>query len=206
MLAPQIVMLVAMEETTVFVGASFTDCDRALFPPHGNGFVNIIASSGQLSGRVINAGVAGNRVIDLVNRWDSDVLAENPTRISIAIGLNDTWRRYDSNDPTSAEEYEERYRKILTRTIDQSRAEIILCEQVLIPLNPEMESWSEDFDPKIEVVHRLAVEFGTKLVPFNSFLNAKAKEMPPLELSLDGIHPTAFGHQLVANFWLETVL
>ena len=104
-----------MEETTIFVGASFTDCERQLFPPYGNGFVRNIASSGRLPGKIINAGISGNRVIDLVNRWDTDVLAHNPTRVSVVIGLNDTWRRYDSNDPTSVEDFEERYRTIIAK-------------------------------------------------------------------------------------------
>ena len=200
------VKILTMQETTVFVGASFTDCERDLFPPYGNGFVQIIAESGRLPGGVINAGISGNRVIDLVNRWDTDVLAHSPTRVSITIGLNDTWRRYDSNDPTSAEDFEVRYRNIIARTISQTSAEIILCEPVLIPLNPEMESWREDFDPKIQVIHRLAAEYGVKLITFNSFLNAKASERSALELTLDGIHPTRLGHELVAEYWLQAVL
>ena len=192
-----------MEETAIFVGASFTDCERQLFPPYGNGFARNIASSGRLPGKIVNAVISGNRVIDLVNRWDTDVLAHNPTRVSVVIGLNDTWRRYDSNDPTSVEDFEERYRTIINRTIGESTAELVLCEPTLLPLNSQMEQWREDFDPKIEVIQRLAKEFGTKFVPFNSFLNGKTKEIPVLELSEDGIHPTQLGHELVANFWLE---
>ena len=194
-----------MEETTIFVGASFTDCERQLFPPYGNGFVRNIATSMRLPGKIVNAGISGNRVIDLVNRWDTDVLALNPTRVSIVIGLNDTWRRYDSNDPTSVEDFEERYRTIINRTIGESAADLVLCEPTLLTLNLQMEQWREDFDPKIEVIHRLAREYGTKFVPFNSFLNSKTKEIPVLELSEDGIHPTQLGHELVANFWLETM-
>ena len=194
-----------MQETTVFVGASFTDCEKDLFPPFGNGFVQIIANSRRLPGKIINAGISGNRVIDLVNRWDSDVLAVNPTRVSIVIGLNDTWRRYDSNDPTTVEDFEERYRNILARTIEQSSAEIVLCEPSLLPLNSEMRIWREDLDPKIAVIHKLANEFRTKLVTFDAFLNAQASSRPILDLTLDGVHPTRLGHELVAESWLENL-
>ncbi len=197
--------MVAMQETTIFVGASFTDCDRELFPPYGNGFVQCIANSGRLTGKIINAGISGNRVIDLVNRWDDDVLVHNPSRVSIAIGLNDTWRRYDSNDPTTVQDFEARYRNIITRTNWHHRAEIILCEPVLLPISDEMKSWREDFDPKIEVIHRLAAELGIKLVAFDSFLSAKEREIPVLELTLDGIHPTPLGHELIAEYWLDTL-
>jgi acyl-CoA thioesterase I len=53
---------------------------------------------------------------DLRVRWQADCLDLQPTWISILVGVNDTWRRYESNDPTSTEEYENAYQAILEQT------------------------------------------------------------------------------------------
>ncbi len=50
--------------------------------------------------RFINRGMGGNRVCDLKARWQRDCLDRRPAWVSILIGVNDTWRRYDSNNPT----------------------------------------------------------------------------------------------------------
>lgn len=45
----------------------------------------------------INRGISGNRVKDLQARWQEDALDLNPDVLSILIGINDTWRRFDAN-------------------------------------------------------------------------------------------------------------
>ena len=77
--------------SNVFIGDSVTDCDRTSFPPYGHGWVNEIAKSGQIS-NIKNVGISGNRLIDLEKRWQSDVVDHQPERLSINIGINDTWQ------------------------------------------------------------------------------------------------------------------
>ena len=43
----------------------------------------------------INKGVSGNRVPDLIVRYMEDFLDLEPDFISILIGINDVWRRYE---------------------------------------------------------------------------------------------------------------
>lgn len=194
-----------MSQLTVFIGDSVTDCGRLIEPPFGDGYVFNIAQSGRLAGEIINVGISGNRLIDLENRWNTDVLAHNPTLVSVAIGINDTWRRYDDNDPTSVEDFEERYRRVLTATKAHGNPDLVLCEPFLLEVRDEMNTWREDLDPKIAVVHKMAAEFGAKLVPFDQHFKAKAKELPMVELADDGIHPSKVGHQIMADLWLRTV-
>ena len=194
-----------MSQLTVFIGDSVTDCGRLIEPPFGDGYVFNIAQSGRLAGEIINVGTSGHRLIDLENRWNTDVLAHNPTLVSVAIGINDTWRRYDDNDPTSVEDFEERYRRVLTVTKAHGNPDLVLCEPFLLEVRDEMNTWREDLNPKIVVVHKMAAEFGAKLVPFDQHLKAKAKELPMVELADDGIHPSKVGHQIMADLWLRTV-
>ena len=83
----------AVPPDTVFIGDSVTDCDRLDLPPYGNGYVRDIVATGRLAGDVVNVGTSGHRLVDLVARWDRDVIAHAPTRLSINIGINDTLAR-----------------------------------------------------------------------------------------------------------------
>ena len=194
-----------MSKVTVFIGDSVTDCGRLEVPPFGDGYVFNIANGTRLSGEIINVGTSGHRLVDLENRWNTDVLAHQPTLVSVAIGINDTWRRYDDNDPTSVEAFEDSYRRVLAATKAQGNPELVLCEPFLLAVRDEMNTWREDLDPKIAVVHKLATEFKAKLVPFDQCFNDLAKEMSMSELAEDGIHPSKLGHQIMADLWLRTV-
>ena len=194
-----------MPNVTVFIGDSVTDCGRLIEPPYGDGYVFNIAKSGRLKGEIINVGTSGHRLIDLENRWEVDVLAHKPTLVSVAIGINDTWRRYDDNDPTSVDDFEDRYRRVLTATKAHGNPELVLCEPFLLSVREEMNSWREDLDPKIAVVHTMAAEFGATLVRFDQRFNDVAQEMSMLELADDGVHPSKLGHQIMADLWLHTV-
>ena len=197
--------MVPMSNVTVFIGDSVTDCDRLIEPPYGDGYVSNIVESGRLDGVIINVGISGHRLIDLENRWGADVLAHNPTLVSVAIGVNDMWRRYDSNDPTLVEDFEDRYRRVLTATKAHGNPELVLCEPFLLSVREEMNAWREDLDPKIAVVHKMAAEFGAKLVRFDQRFQELSQEMSMLELADDGVHPSELGHRIMADLWLQTV-
>lgn len=194
-----------MSAVNIFIGDSVTDCGRDIEPPYGDGYVREIARSGNLAGQIINVGTSGHRLVDLEKRWQVDVLDHKPTLVSIAIGINDTWRRYDDNDPTSTQDFRDQYHRVLTLTRQAYNPQFVLCEPFLLSVRGEMNTWREDLDPKIAVVHKLATEFNAKLVPFDQRFNDMAKEMSMSELAEDGIHPSTLGHQIMADLWLRTV-
>jgi len=194
-----------MEKVNVFIGDSVTDCGRDIEPPFGDGYVREIARTGALSGQIINVGTSGHRLIDLEKRWQVDVLEHKPTLVSVAIGINDTWRRYDDNDPTCLEDFRERYLRVLQTTKAAFKPQFVLCEPFLLAVRDEMTTWREDLDPKIEVVHEMAKEFDAVLVPFDKYLNELALTMPMVEIAEDGIHPTVFAHAEMAKLWLKSL-
>lgn len=194
-----------MLTVNLFIGDSVTDCGRDVEPPYGDGYVREIFRTNTLVGKIINVGTSGNRLIDLENRWQTDVLDQKPTMLSIAIGINDTWRRYDDNDPTYTADFHDRYHRLLTQTQADCNPQFVLCEPFLLPVREEMIEWREDLNPKIEVVHSMAKEFGAVLVPFDAHLNSLATKMPMADIADDGIHPTIFGHKEMAKLWLSSV-
>lgn len=191
--------------TIVFIGDSVTDCGRDIEPPFGDGYVLEISRSGLLTGEIINVGTSGHRLVDLEKRWLADVVDNKPSILSIAIGINDTWRRYDDNDPTSVEDFRDRYHRLLTWTKAELNPRIVLCEPFLLSVREEMNTWREDLDPKIQVVHDMAKEFNAVLVPFDKHFNTLATTMPKADLADDGIHPSPLGHQEMAKLWLKSV-
>ncbi len=194
-----------MSAVNIFIGDSVTDCGRDIEPPYGDGYVREIARSGKLAGKIINVGISGHRLVDLEKRWQVDVLDHKPTLVSIAIGINDTWRRYDDNDPTSTQDFRDQYHRVLTLTRQACNPQFVLCEPFLLSVRKEMNTWREDLNPKIDVVHAMAKEFSAVLVPFDSYLNNLATRVPMAEIADDGIHPTFFGHSEMAKLWLSTV-
>ncbi len=196
----------------LFQGDSVTDCNRSRDSDAylGDGYVSMIAAwfgatYPEKRVRFINRGVSGDRAINLVQRWDEDCIALKPDVVSILIGINDCWRRYDSNDPTSVQEFEENYRKILTRTKEELDAKIILCEPFVLPTPEDRKQWREDLDPKIHVVRNLALEFGALYVPFDGVFASACSKREPSFWAADGVHPTPAGHALMAKTWLDTI-
>ena len=156
--------------------------------------------------RFINRGISGNRVKDLVERWEKDCIQLQPTWVSILIGINDCWRRYDSNDPTSVEEYEAGYRNILENIKRNIKgAKIILLEPFVLPVPEDRKQWREDIDPKIHVVRALAREYNTLFVPLDGIFAQASVSAEPAFWATDGVHPTPPGHALIANHWLKAV-
>ncbi|MCU1578106.1 MAG: hydrolase family protein [Rhodoglobus sp.] len=195
-----------MARTILFTGDSVTDCGRRDDPAGlGDGYVRTIAAS-LPDDTVINTGISGNRVRDLKARWQEDVLDHKPDVVSVLIGVNDTWRRYDEDDPTSAEAFEADLRFLLEVTVAAGRT-LVLMEPFLLPVTAAQLDWrTDDLDAKIAVVRSLATEFGATLVATDSALTAQSAAAGAESLAADGVHPTARGHEAIAALWLESYL
>lgn len=195
----------------LFQGDSVTDCGRARNAGGdlGRGYAYLVASLAQARRpgdrlRFLNRGISGNRTRDLCKRWDTDCTDLNPTLVSILIGINDVWRRYDSNDPTPLADFEENYRNLLAAIRDRLDARILLMEPFLLPVPEDRKAWREDLDPKLAVVRSLACEFEADLVPLDELFAAAACRAPASYWAPDGVHPSPAGHALIAEAWLQT--
>lgn len=197
-------------DTYVFQGDSITDCGwRGSDPPLGAGYVSLLGPAIQelrTGAQVVNRGVSGNRVRDLRARWEEDCLDLQPALVSILVGINDTWRRYDLDDPTPVEDFARDYRYLLDLLRDTvPAARVVLLEPFVLPVEETQVNWAEDLDPKVAEIRRLAAEFGAIFVPLAAGLAAEAAKKSTREIAADGVHPTALGHRLIASIWLEHV-
>ena len=189
----------------VFVGDSITDAgrDRGDAGSLGDGFVSLVADElgrGEASVRVVNVGIAGNRAVDLAGRWEEDVAPHGADVLTIFVGVNDMWRRFDQDDPTSAEAFEETYRSLIAES--GGAGALILMEPFFLPVRKEQRAWLDDLDPKRDVVRRLAAEAGAALVPLYDLMWAAADREGVAAIAPDGVHPTAGGSRVIADAWL----
>nr|WP_237690676.1 SGNH/GDSL hydrolase family protein [Paenibacillus caui] len=203
-----------MEDQAVvlFQGDSVTDCGRNYEDPRSLGTGYAFAAAAEFGRKYpdknvtfINKGISGNRVAELEQRWQRDCLDIAPDYVSILIGINNTWRRYDSNDPTSTEQYYECYRRLILNTLKLDIKGLILLEPFVVPVNEEQKGWYEDLNPKILAVRELAREFKTLYVPLDGLFSSASTQTGSAYWAQDGVHPTPAGHGLIADAWLKAV-
>jgi len=204
-------MYIAGNQLVLFQGDSVTDCGRDRADPGslGGGYAAMTAAWFAAAhpgtpARFMNRGISGNRVKDLQVRWSVDCLDLKPDWLSILIGINDCWRRYDSGDPTGVEGFEAGYRGIL-EPARKAGIRLVLMEPFVLHITPERASWREDLDPKIAVVRKLAREYSAKLVPLDSMFREACGEREPSFWAADGVHPSAAGHAFISRAWLSAV-
>lgn len=201
--------LIADNAVVLFQGDSITDAGRReSYDQMGYGYASLTAAwfsalYPEKKVKFINRGISGNRAADLEQRWKPDCLDLKPDWVSILIGINDVWRRYDSGDETRLEVFETHYRAILTASAPSSK--LILLEPFVLPIPPDRAEWREDLDPKIDVVRKLAREFNALYVPLDGLFAQASTQAQPAFWAEDGVHPTLAGHALIAQAWLKVV-
>lgn len=198
----------------LFQGDSVTDCgrDRENMLSMGEGYACKVAELYSIlyPGKevvFINKGVSGNRTKDLLDRHNGDVVKNAPDILTILIGINDTWRRYDSLDPTTTEQFEKNYEMLLENIKrDLPNTKIVIIEPFLLNSMEEKAVWREDLDPKIQVVRKLARKYSDKYLALDGILQQYiVNGYSEVSISEDGVHPTAVGHGIIAKEVLKVI-
>ena len=193
--------LLAKRTLILFQGNSITDCGRSWDDPDnlGEGYVRLLTTMlpdkyPRHKFKFINRGVSGDRVRDLVCRWDVDCISLQPDWLSILVGINDTLI-------TPITEFEEEYRVLLKRATNELNSRIIMCEPFLLSVDNDV--YREDLNPKIELIHKLAKEYNTVLVPLDKIFHDACSLRTPEYWAPDGVHPSPEGHTLIAISWIK---
>ncbi len=201
----------------LFQGDSITDAgrdrDRGNLPndPAGlaQGYVGMIARElvATFPGwKCYNHGISGNRVIDLLGRWERDTLDFEPDLVSVLIGVNDTWHRYIGGTGIPVGHYETYYRMLLEDTrARRSSCQFVLCEPFALPGGAFKDEWMPELRERMGVVRHLAAEFDAVYVPFQQMFEREMSRHTPTELAADGVHPSELGHRLMAKAWRKAV-
>jgi len=201
-------------ERIVFLGDSITQGGAA-----PGGYVTLVREAldkehKELGWEVIGAGISGNKVPNLEQRLERDVLSKKPTIVVIYIGINDVWHS-KSGKGTSKIDYEKGLLSLIEK-IKAAGGRTILCTASMIG---EKTDGTNDLDTMLdeycELSRKVALEtkekFGTELLDLRKAFLAYLKEHNPDNkdkgiLTGDGVHLNAAGNKFVAEQMLSALL
>jgi lysophospholipase L1-like esterase len=210
-------------KTILFQGDSITDCgwDRkapTVISNLGAGYARLVSAElgyenpGEYT--FYNRGVSGNRIVDLYARIKADIINLKPDYMSILIGVNDVWHEIGSKNGVDADKFEKIYTMLLEE-IKEALPNIkimLLAPYVIegtatqnIEENPtRWETFRTEVDKRIAAVDRIGNKFGLPVIHLQEkFDDHIAINNNPAYWAADGVHPTVFGHELIAREWLS---
>ncbi len=197
----------------VFQGDSVTDAMRDRSDCHnmGTGYPKYASEmltkyNPDISFEFINMGISGNRSSQLFDRLYTDALIFEPDIISVLIGVNDVWHRYDTTRiMTTDAQYALNYRSILERIKRESNAKIVMLEPFILDAE-DKQYLKPELAPLQSIVKELADEFADAYIPLNSLFADAIKAQPtPFYYSDDGVHPNANGAELIGKAYADAV-
>ncbi|HEY4101753.1 MAG TPA: SGNH/GDSL hydrolase family protein [Gemmatimonadales bacterium] len=205
--------------TIVFQGDSITDCGRnrkaaAANDPGalGTGYPLLLTSrlreeQPKSDYQCFNRGVSGNIVADLAARWQSDTLDLKPGLLSILIGVNDVWHtlgKTPAADVVSG--YESGYAALLAQTKRAlPQVKLVVLEPFVLHTGAVTDAWFPEFDQLRAASRRVADRAGARFVPLHEMFQRRAAKSSAAYWASDGVHPTAAGHEAIADAWMQAV-
>jgi len=159
---------------------------------------------------VIGAGISGNKVPQLVERLDRDVLRHRPTIVVIYIGINDVWHFDKHGTGTPKPVYESGLRDLIAR-IQASSARVMLCTPSVVGEKHRGENKLDSLlDDYAGISREVAQSLGATVCDlrkeFISYLTShNPKNLSEGILTVDSVHLNDEGNRLVAETLLSVI-
>jgi len=206
-------------KTILFQGDSITDCGRNRSTnDHGTGYAQrvrgVLMAQEPYQYSTYNRGISGNRVVDLYARIRMDMINLKPDYMSILIGVNDVWHEYTSQNGVDADKFEMVYDLMIQELKrDLPELKIMILEPFVLPgsatENTEehphrWEYFRDEVKLRAEAAKRIAQKHGLVFVHLQEMFDKVNVDAPASGYWLvDGVHPTAAGHELITRAWLN---
>ena len=200
----------------VFIGDSVTDAGRARPVGEGGGdrlgngfvkeidnFLNVCYPERKI--HVVNMGVSGNTSVDLISRFDTDLVDLKPKYAVICIGFNDVWRQFD--EPTlrekhvKAELYEKNLEKIVGKCLDNDIVPIFMTPYYMEP--NKSDAMRKTMEEYAKAMGKVAKEKGVDLIDLQAAFDKLLKYRYPASICWDRIHPQSIGSLVIAKTFLK---
>jgi lysophospholipase L1-like esterase len=205
---PVLLLLISMshqkKKRIVFFGDSITQAGVMK-----GGYIDRIQqavnkSSTQDKYELIGAGIGGNKVYDLYLRMDDDVLSKKPDVVVIYVGINDVWHKTSHGTGTDIDKYEKFYVAIIKKLQAQNIKIAVCTPSVIGEKKDNANPQDKDLNAYSDVIRKLATLYNCTLIDLRKTFsayeaqnNADDKEFGLL--TIDRVHLTASGNQLVAD-------
>lgn len=197
----------------LFQGDSITDCGRNRDNDNykGHGYPNLVMAKlgyecpGEYE--FINRGVSGNRIVDLYARIKKDIINVKPDYLSIHIGVNDVWHEVGWQNGIEEEKFEKIYDMLITEIKEAlPNIKIMLLGAFVTRSKASEEHWDyfkTEVAKRAEVAKRIAQKHNLVFVPLQEKFDEAIAKQPEPYWTLEGVHPTPAGHELMAREWLK---
>ncbi len=201
--------------TIVFQGDSITDGGRDRSDIHDLGHsypfyaAKLIEQAfPEVKFEFINQGINANRSCQLFDRLYNDALKYEPDLISVLIGTNDIWHRYEplTRIETSDEQLEVNLRSILESIKRNTKAKILLMSPYF--LDDESKAQMKRDLPSVALLEeKLAQRYADAYIALGEHFDEALKTQPaPKYYSDDGVHPNENGARFIAQLYAEAVI
>ena len=162
-----------------------------------------------------NRGISGDDLARIEARWDNDVLSLDPDVLSLLVGINDTYYHAEQHAGTEFdfEGWECRYRALLDRArAANPQLRIILGTPFIASVGNNGEAGIYPLCERTvhrlaEIVVAIAADYDAVVVRYDEMFARLPGQHPAVAMShwiWDGIHPTAAGHRLMSDLWIES--
>lgn len=197
----------------LFQGDSITDASRDQRNYHhlGNGYPKYAAqmireAHPDTDFEFINLGISGNRTGQLFDRLYADAIELQPDIISILIGINDLWHRYEKKPiATTDEQIEVNYRSILKELRAKTNAKIMILSPYLLDCE-DKEELREDLGRILPMIRMLANQYADVFVPLDEYFEEAMKTVPRAQYySYDGVHPNTNGATFIGKIYAKEI-
>ena len=189
----------------VFLGDSITDAERLWIPEYnglGNVYVQLLAEKLSNNFTVINKGHDTFTLPFLLRNLECDCLSFSPAAVSILIGINDIGVAKNTGKSLRAQEFAYNYDTLIRRLLEASISSVFLLSPFVFSRPQEYLNWLPEVREVENTIEALARQYQLPFLLLQDRMQ-EAEKYGTDALTPDGIHLTAFGHELLAKWWLE---
>ena len=195
----------------LFQGDSITDADRDRSDYHnmGFGYADIVVKKltekyPDVDFEFINLGLSGNRTDQLFDRLTPDCVELDPDIVSVLIGINDVWHRYEYEFiPTTDEQIALNFKCILERIKRDTKAKLIVLQP--FTEGDDQARMQSDVDRLIAMVDDIAEKYADTYIRTNEIIHADENYGKEHYFTRDGVHPGPTGAEFIANLYVEAI-
>ena len=196
----------------LFLGDSITDCNHCFDPENlGFGYVREISNILHTYDKtetyeIINKGNDGFTVSSVLLIWKASLSALSPDFITILVGINDlaVIKNTGLTESVALAQFRDRYHTLLTELRKTCSCPMLLMEPFIFPYPREYAAWEPALLKMQSIIRELSVVHKLNYMPLAEDLREAANAYGSNHLTTDGIHLTAFGHELLAKKWFAT--
>lgn len=223
-------------KTILFLGDSITDCDHCFTSDNlGEGYVKMISESlphhpetSHESWQIINGGTDGFTFPSIYRKWNQSYSSLSLDVVSVLGGINDVGLMMDSGMSESQIQCqllntELALKHLLSDLVRQQVPQILLIEPFLFPWPEYLGTWMRRLEQVRAIIRNTSETFVQehlspdssdsnesptvlRLISLQPALDEFAKRCGYPAVTIDGIHLTAAGHQILCDRILTEIL